>query len=193
MLAARPYDIGDRIIVNDPGTPGAGREPFTVADIGLLSTRVMTLNGQEHILQNFVTRKLSVINVQRSRNPVIPMVIQMPSRTPGNQISELIEVVRAYVAATPTDWVTLASSFISSPDYKNGVIEVNLFPLSAHKLNRDELLDAARTRLYLFVHVYMQSAGMEYVQPRQDVHASFVGPGGIPQTWPAVAAPTTAS
>jgi small-conductance mechanosensitive channel len=51
VLAARPYDIGDRIVINDPGTPGLGRDQFTVSDIGLLSTRLVSLTGEEHHVQ----------------------------------------------------------------------------------------------------------------------------------------------
>lgn len=179
VLAARPYDIGDRIVVNDPGTMGLGREQFTVVDIGLISTRLLSLNGEMHVLQNFITRRLSVINIQRSRNPIVPMVVQMPTRTTGSQVSELIEAVRTYIAATPTDWITLANAFIDSPDYKAGVIVVNLFPLSAYAHARDDLLDQSRSRLYMFVHVYMQSAGMEYVQPRMEVLHAALPPGGM--------------
>jgi small-conductance mechanosensitive channel len=51
VLAARPYDIGDRIAINDPGTHGHGRDQFTVSDIGLLSTRLVSLTGEEHNVQ----------------------------------------------------------------------------------------------------------------------------------------------
>jgi hypothetical protein len=97
--------------------------------------------------QNFVTRKLSVINISRSRNPVLQIVVQMPSRTPGGQVSELIEVVRAYITARPGDWVSLCSTSISPPNYKVGVIEVKLFPLSAHLKIHDVQLDQATSRM----------------------------------------------
>jgi hypothetical protein len=131
-----------------------------------------------------VTRKLSVINLSRSRNPILQIVVQMPARTPGGQVSELIEVVRAYIAQCPSDWVSLCSTSISPPDYKVGVIEVKLFPLSAHLKIHDVQLDQATSRMYLFIHVYMQSAGMEYVQPRQEILATIGRPADAPGVAP---------
>jgi hypothetical protein len=36
------------------------------------------------------------------------------------------------------------------------------------------LIDSAKSSLYLFIHVYMQAAGMEYLQPRQEVRATLL-------------------
>jgi hypothetical protein len=174
VLASRPYDIGDRIVINDPGTNGSTREQFTVLEIGLLSTRVVSGGGEQHSIQNFVTRRLSIINLHRSRNPVFAISVQLPARTPGAQISELIEVVRSYIAQRSSDWLALAGSSIEPPDYRQGVIELNLFCQSAHKKYVDDLIDSAKSSLYLFIHVYMQAAGMEYLQPRQEVRATLL-------------------
>jgi small-conductance mechanosensitive channel len=171
VLGARPYDIGDRIIINDPGTAGSNREHFVVMEIGLLSTHMLALTGEQHTIQNFITRRLSVINLHRSKNAVITITVQLPSRTPGNKVSELIEVVRSYVSQAPSDWVSVCSSAISPPDYRAGVIEVNLYLLSVHRRLMDEHIEAARSKLYLFIHVYMLASGMEHVQPRQEVRA----------------------
>jgi hypothetical protein len=174
VLASRPYDIGDRIVITGAGSSGDGCEVFTVSHIGLLSTRVISLSGEEHTIQNFVTRKLSVINLQRSRAPVISIKLQVPARMPGAQITQLIDSVHAYVGSAPHDWTRVESSVISKPDYVTGVIDVLAFVRSAHPPVRDDLVMLAKSRLFMFVHVYMQSAGLEYVTPSQELSATLV-------------------
>lgn len=175
---ARPYDIGDRIIVTNPGQGDAGCEQLAVSDIGLLSTRVISLSGQEHVLQNFITRRLGVINLHRSRAPSVGIHVQLPARTPPNQITELLDTIEMYAAATPQDWVKVQASSLSQPNYQAGVVKISVFLLSAFKPFRDDLVDQARTKLYMFLHAYMLSANIEFVQPKQQVLTTFADVDG---------------
>lgn len=186
VLAARPYDIGDRIVVTDPGKGDANCEQYAVSEIGLLSTRVVSLSGKEHILQNFITRRLGVINLHRSRAPSVNVQVQLPVRTAASQITEVISTVEMYVAATPQDWVKVQSSSLAQPDYQGGIVRVTVSLLSAYKPFRDDLIDQARTKLYMFLHAYMLSAQIEFVQPKQQVLATFTDADGVPTQPPAV-------
>mmetsp|Transcript_28815 Transcript_28815/g.84462 ORF Transcript_28815/g.84462 Transcript_28815/m.84462 type:complete len:797 (-) Transcript_28815:100-2490(-) len=183
VLSVRPYDIGDRILICNPGFSGAGAENFTVADIGLLSTRLVSWQGEEHVICNFLTRKLAVINLNRSRTPHVVMEFQVPASTPGAKVSELIDSIRAYVGQAPQDWVTVEFANIGVADMKTGLIKVTIGLLTTHGRLEDGLIDSAKTRIYMFVHVYMQQAGIEYVQPAQTVRAQMSTGAAAMKAW----------
>lgn len=172
MVASRPYDIGDRIMIANTGTAGDGCEVAVVSQIGLFGTRIISTAGDEQCVQNFVARKLAIVNLQRSRPPRVVAKIQIPSRTHSDQITQLLESIRAYVSSVPHDWVAVVGSTIAKPDYVNGLIEMSVYIQSAHKLIRDDLITHAKSQLFLFVHVYLQAAGIEFVVPPQDIVAT---------------------
>jgi hypothetical protein len=106
---------------------------------------------------------------------VITLTAQLPACTPGSKASELIEVVHSYASQAPSDWVSIyAGQFYFDPDHavrgrdRSKPVQ---YLLSVHRRLMDEHIDAARYKLYLFIHVYMLSSGIEPVQPRQEVRA----------------------
>ncbi|KAJ1623996.1 hypothetical protein T492DRAFT_882696 [Pavlovales sp. CCMP2436] len=153
VTLSRPFDIGDRILICNPGNK-EGFEQYHATTI-----------------QNFVVRKFAVVNLQRSKAQTVSLKLQVPARTGGERILQFLDAVQGHVTSSPQDWVCMQGSNIGRPDYVNGVIDVSVYVLSAHAFVRGDLSDHAKSRLLLFVHVYMQATGLQYCRPTQEVTA----------------------
>ncbi|KAJ1635599.1 hypothetical protein T492DRAFT_863039 [Pavlovales sp. CCMP2436] len=144
------------------------------------STRVICWNGEQHNLMNHIIRKQGVINFHRSGQAIVSHRFELPSGMACCKISELIDAVRAYVAEQPQDYLAL--------------LNVQIDVLSAHNRNEDGLICIAKSNLFLFVHAYLQAAGVEYtrapyppIRVAADVHATLgralsVGPLASPSS-----------
>jgi len=172
ILLIRPFDIGDRILVCDPGDTGKAAEDVTVKEVGLLSTRLVSWQGEEHVAQNFVLHKSTVINLTRSRPPAEGMTVQVPASTPHPQLRALMDAIVKFVNDNPGDWQPVPSADLKCPDYASGVVEVTVFLASTHARTEDGLIDAARNRLAMFVNVYMASTGLDAEMPAAAVRAA---------------------
>lgn len=211
MLVVRPYDIGDRIVIVDPGRPPEGFETLIVSEINLTCTRVICWNGEQHTLMNHIIRRHGVINMHRSGAALVVHKLELPASISSSKISELIDAVRAYVASQPADWVRVASASIVEPHYQQAYLEVHILCQSAHKRCDEGLIcaraalallrpmatafgiaccsrltrssvpawhppccraDGARSNLYLFIHHYLQAAGVEYTHAPVPVRAA---------------------
>ncbi|KAJ1623997.1 hypothetical protein T492DRAFT_912166 [Pavlovales sp. CCMP2436] len=174
VLFARPYDVGDRVVITDPGRPRKGYETLIVAEVGLLSTRAYTMQGYLHSIQNFTVRNMSVINISRSRNPGLQVKVVLPIATPGPQILLLQSAVAAYVAQAPEDFSS-CSSTISTLDHEQACIGLEINVQSVHAAKLEGLHVASKSKLHLFIHAYMSAAGIEYKRPRIVVRATLDG------------------
>jgi len=194
VLVVRPYDIGDRIVITDIGRPPTGYEQLIVSEISLTCTRVICWNGEQHNLMNHIIRKQGVINFHRSGQAIVSHRFELPSGMACCKISELIDAVRAYVAEQPQDYVRVEAAFIVEPRYQLALLNVQIDVLSAHNRNEDGLICIAKSNLFLFVHAYLQAAGVEYtrapyppIRVAADVHATLgralsVGPLASPSS-----------
>jgi len=176
VLWVKPYDIGDRVSITSPGKDGSNLEVMTVAEIGLLSTRFYSWRGELHSIPNFILRRLAVINHTRSRNQTRIINVQLPATTPGERVSELIDVVRNFVDQAPQDWVAVEAADIKQPDYARGTLTITMALRSAHARVRDGPMTQAETRIYMLVHVYLQSIGIEYTTPVQNITVDVQAP-----------------
>ncbi|KAG8467715.1 hypothetical protein KFE25_006767 [Diacronema lutheri] len=195
VLGSRPYDIGDRIVAVNSGAGRDGCEAGIVSQIGLLGTRFISLGGEEHCIQNYVLRRMAIVNLQRSKPQVVIFKAQLPTHISGDQVTQLLDSIKTYVAAAPHDWVSVLGSNFPKPDYARGLIELTVALQSVHPIVRDDHLVRAKTQLALYVHVYMQSARLEYLQPAQDVSATIVdrrSRPSLPPGWPPGATPRPA-
>lgn len=114
------------------------------------------------MIQNFTARNLNIINLHRSNNPTLVMLIQVPAGTPGAKISEMLDALRLFVQHAPDDWISISSCPIKRADYKEGVLDVKIGLKSAKRRIEDGLIEQAKNRLLIFLHAYMQSAGIEF-------------------------------
>jgi hypothetical protein len=78
----------------------------------------------------------------------------------------------------PHDWTRVEAALINAPSYRDGYLDVQILATSAHARRDEGSLYRAKSDLYLFVHAYLQAAGIEYERPTQPLRVSGGGGGG---------------
>mmetsp|Transcript_164662 Transcript_164662/g.528262 ORF Transcript_164662/g.528262 Transcript_164662/m.528262 type:complete len:749 (-) Transcript_164662:450-2696(-) len=166
VLWIRPFDIGDWIKLSTPGHPAKADE-MAVRSITLWRTHFVSITGEQHLIQNSVMNGMCITNLNRSSSsPCSPMRIQVPAVTAPAKITELVDSIRQYIADKDTDWVN-GSLLVSSMNYSAGYMALDIWP-TYRCLHQDlGAMSDSKTRLLLFIHSYMQIAGIAYVRPVQ--------------------------
>lgn len=169
-LVVRPYDIGDRVTIAPPGETSK-MYSLIVKHIDLMRTHFITSFGETLILENHIIRTLAVVNLNRSGPMTLAIRVQVPTCTPSAKITELVDSIKAYVAEKDAEWRE-ADLLFTHVDFERGYIELCVWAVSTFPAHEVLGVYSAKSRLLLFVHTYMQSAGIEYVRPLMDVRVS---------------------
>mmetsp|Transcript_693 Transcript_693/g.1805 ORF Transcript_693/g.1805 Transcript_693/m.1805 type:complete len:837 (-) Transcript_693:169-2679(-) len=171
----RPYDIGDRVVLGQPGAELASTQ-YIVTEIWLTYCRLVdAVTGKSHVMMNHILRKLDVVNLNRSASATYVLLVEVPASTSVMRISELIDAVRTYITEASSDW-TGASAAVDSASYSKGYLTLEFGLNSAHAAHEVGAYWKARSQVMLFIHEYMLAAGIEYTQPPQPLVA--MTPGG---------------
>lgn len=93
IMLDKPFEIGDFIIV--------GEVLGTVEHIGLKTTRVRGLGGEQVVFSNGELLKSRIHNHKRMETRRVAFVLRVAYGTPEHQLQALPELVRAIVAAEP--------------------------------------------------------------------------------------------
>ena len=125
-LVVRPYDIGDRITLSQPGSK-ASLYSLVVKDIDLMRTTLITSNGETLLLENHMLRNLCITNLTRSGEVTLFFQIQVPVSTSTSKITELVDSIRQYVAEKDTEWESVHLMF-SATDFEAGHIVLDVWP-----------------------------------------------------------------
>jgi len=161
----RPFDIGDWVKLSSPGHPPHFDE-MVVRSIGLWRTQFVSCTGELLLIQNSVMHGMCISNLNRSQSPCVPITIQVPAVTAPVKVTELVDCIRQYIQDRDTEWADVSLNF-SSIDYRAGHMDLSIYATTRCLHTDFGALYGAKTRLLLFIHAYMQAAGMEYVRPAQ--------------------------
>lgn len=157
-----PYTLGDRVAIMNPGSlPEAGS--LVVAEVSMLSTRFISWNGESVLISNYILRKMSVVNLSRSKAPLFSYRITLPAGTAPEQVTAFIDSVRAYASDSP-DWIS-GSGAMCGAEYEKGALLVDVTLTSVYLRHEEGKIEDAVSRLWLFVHAYTLAAGLEFVKP----------------------------
>ncbi|KAL1520951.1 hypothetical protein AB1Y20_022510 [Prymnesium parvum] len=176
VLLTRPFDIGDRITISDPGKPPI-LYSIIVKNIELNRTYFLTSNGELLHIENHILRSMSMVNLTRSGPFTLMFQIQVPHVTPTAKITELVDGIKQYVAEKSTDWSHVDLLF-SKSDFATGHLVLDIWATSTHPAHEVTLVYSARSSFFLFIHTYMQAANIEYVRPTMGVRLTSA-PYGI--------------
>lgn len=167
----RPYDIGDRVIIGNPGSP-MDTTHFIVTEIWLTYTRLVdAATGRSHIMMNHILRRLDVCNLNRSKAATYYLDVQVPASTSVVKIAELIDAVRTFILETSNEW-SAANAAVDSAQYDQGMMVINFEMTSAHKAHEIGPWWQSRSKVILFIHEYMLNSGMEYIKPPQPLFSA---------------------
>ncbi|MFQ6058558.1 MAG: mechanosensitive ion channel family protein [Anaerolineae bacterium] len=100
IIADRPYDIGDRILLprSIGGTYGSWGD---VIDIGLRSTRVLSTDGVLLTVPNSMMTNDVVVNFSHSKSPNLRVRVRIGLEPEWDNIKRAVETVREIVATNP--------------------------------------------------------------------------------------------
>mmetsp|Transcript_7474 Transcript_7474/g.22447 ORF Transcript_7474/g.22447 Transcript_7474/m.22447 type:complete len:735 (-) Transcript_7474:15-2219(-) len=164
VLWIRPFDIGDWIKLSTPGHPAKADE-MAVRSITLWRTHFVSITGEQHLIQNSVMNGMCITNLNRSAaSPCFPIKIQVPAVTAPAMVTELVDSIRQYITDKDTEWVN-GSLLVSSMNFSAGYIAVDIWPTYRCLHQEFGAMSDSKTRLLLFIHAYMQMAGISYVPP----------------------------
>merc|ERR1712195_261443 len=105
-LLLRPFDIGDRVVISQPGM-------------------------QPPLIENHLLRNMSVTNLSRSGELTLTVQVQVPSATPSQKVTELADAIRMYCNEREADWIGVDLLF-SSTDFSSGHLNLDILALSRH-------------------------------------------------------------
>ena len=163
VLMVRPYDIGDRIKLSQPGRT-AELNSLIIKDIGLLRTHLITSNGELLFIDNAIMRTMTVTNLTRSGPQTLLVQVQVPQTTPAAKLTELVDSIRQYVAEKSGDWSGVDVMF-SDTNFEAGHLVVDIWMDCVHPAHEPLTVFGAKSSFLLFLHAYMQSASIEYIKP----------------------------
>jgi len=158
----RPYDIGDRVYVATPG-----QEPvlysLIVKDIEVMRTHFLTANGEAMVVSNSSVKNMALTNLSRSGKLTLLVQLMVPVATQSSKINELLEAITSYVSESG-DWSACDNQF-GEAALDKGHLLLNIWPTSVYAAHEIMAIYAAKSRLLLFCHAYMQAANIEYIMP----------------------------
>eukprot|EP00965_Chrysotila_dentata_P073327 2422185-Pleurochrysis_carterae.AAC.4 len=177
-LLFRPFHIGDRVLISKPGFKPQ-LFSMIVREIDVVRTHFLTSHGELLYIENYLLRQMSIINLSRSEPTWLLIRVQAPAATPVAKMTEIADSVRLYVAEKNSDWSAVDLQY-SSTDFAAGHLNLDIWAASKHAAAEVGKIYTARSGLILFIHTYMQSAGIEYVQPLIPVRITAPAMGGLP-------------
>ena len=113
-LYHRPFDIGDRVTLAQPGCNPV-LYPMLVKEIDGLRTHFITASCELLLVENHALRTMSVVNLSRSPAMCLRVPVQVPASTPASQMTDLVDAVKQYCAEAVVDW--LPGGCEASPPY----------------------------------------------------------------------------
>lgn len=93
----KPFEVGEYIAFD----PGQGPQQGTVTKVGIKSTRIRSLSGEELAISNSMLLKSLIHNYSRRRERRVLFDFRMPFDTPRDKIPEAIARVRGFIEREP--------------------------------------------------------------------------------------------
>jgi Mechanosensitive ion channel len=169
IVARRPYDLGDRIIINDPTANeyDARKDSWYVEDITLFTTTVR--RGRDSTiatLNNSSIALLKIVNCARSPNAAVSleMKFHMKMNEDGN-INMFQTAVEEYLESNPRSWDSLKFLLLTELDTDN---EHAIYQMTViHRLGWQDAVRVAQSRaaLVTFCFKAAKELGVQYSTP----------------------------
>jgi small-conductance mechanosensitive channel len=176
ILLDKPFVVGDSIVIGDFNG--------TIERIGVKSTRLRSVSGEEIIIGNQDLVSSRVRNFKRMRERRQVFTVGVTYDTPRAKVEKIPSILKEIVTAIPEtrfDRAHFKSFGTSSLDF-----EVVYF---VEKPDYNTLMDVQQ-RINLAIFDRFEAEGIEFAFPTQTVHHVSVTPGPVPGV-PAAAKPAS--
>ena len=163
IVLDKPFVIGDFIVV--------GTESGTVEQIGLKTTRVRSLSGEQLVFSNSDLLASRIRNFKRMHERRVLFTIGVTYQTPREKLNEIPDRIRAIIDTQPDtrfDRAHFSAFGPSSLDFE--IVYFTKDPdFNVYRDRQQEIL--------LGIHEYFEAAGIEFAYPTQTI---FVAGGAAP-------------
>lgn len=156
ILLDRPFEIGDFIVIGDM----AG----TVNQIGIKTTRLQSIDGEQLILANTDLTASRIQNFQRMAQRRIAFNLGVTYETSMTQLEQIPEIIRTVIEQMPQVSFDRAH-FASFGDFSLNYEIVYLVETNDYTVYRD-----VQQQMNLAIKERFDSAGIEFAYPTQVLH-----------------------
>jgi small-conductance mechanosensitive channel len=153
ILARRPYDLGDRIIISNPQTVAdsydTARDSWFVEDINLFTTTLRRgSDSTVATINNSSIALLKIVNCQRSPNAVVLLELKFNIRMHSEgKIIQFEAAVEEYIQANPRTWDSLKFLILTelSKDWESATYQLS----AVHRLGWQDAVKISKSRAAL--------------------------------------------
>ncbi len=152
----KPFEIGDYIVI--------GQDSGTVEHVGIKSTRIRTLQGQELIVSNRELTDVRVHNYRRMERRRVVFTFGVTYDTPLEKLKRIPEIVREITRSD--EMMELERVYFTSLEESSLQFEV------VYYVNSNEYEDylQAQQQVNLALMEYFEDEGIEFAFPTQTIH-----------------------
>ena len=150
IIARRPYDLGDRIVIAPPETVDNTYDPradsWFVEDINLFTTTLRRArDGSVATVNNASIVKNKIVNCQRSPNAQVLLELKFHTKiNEDGNIEKFHAAVEQYVRSNPRSWQKLKALFMTELDLDNEYAIYNLAVI--HRLNWQDAVSVSKSK-----------------------------------------------
>lgn len=160
----RPFEIGDSIQVDD--------KSGTVEYIGIKTTRLRTLSGEQLVVSNTNLTNARVHNFKRMETRRIAFKLGLVYQTPAEKLRQVPELVKEIITSTPD--ITYDRGHFSG----YGAFSLD-FEFVYHVNSPDYLLYMDRQQsIYLQIFETFEREGLQFAYPTQQLIVDMQNPNG---------------
>jgi Mechanosensitive ion channel len=182
ILLRKPYDIGDRISINDPNEPPGSDGVFTwfVEDVTLYYTTVrLGATNEVATISNSSLALSRIVNAARSLKAVVYITLKFGLIVPYTKIQLFKTTVESFIKARPREWLNCSAIRSTRVEADLGFIEYVI--VLQHRdswQNVDAILESKAVVVSFCLEVQKQ-LGMRYVAPATPVSLTLNNPQSL--------------
>ncbi|EGD73032.1 hypothetical protein PTSG_04743 [Salpingoeca rosetta] len=166
LFVQHPFDVGDRVVLPN-------WDPMYVVRLELLLTTFKVWDGRVVTVPNYVLHTQTLVNIQRAKRQVDPLVIWVDMDTPWCKLEQLEQRYREFLRSMPNDFEEKDSGFfVRGLNFDDGnSVKISMFPQHQTNFQNGEHV----ARMHALVQVIKEACeelGITYHRPRQRVDVS---------------------
>ncbi len=155
ILTDKPFKLGDRIKVD-------GNDGF-IKEIGLRTTRMMTLDGTMIVIPNSVIAHSTLENISKEKARKVKVTIGLTYDTPNKKLEQAKKIIADVIKENPD---TLDESLVSFYNFGDSALEI----LVIYWIKNFDNLLGARDRVNFEIKKRFEKAKIEMAFPTQTVY-----------------------
>jgi hypothetical protein len=176
ILLRKPYDIGDRISINDPNEPPGIDGVFTwfVEDVTLYYTTVrLGATNEVATIANSSLAHSRIVNAARSLKAVVYITLKFGFDVPYTKVQLFKTTVESFIKARPREWLNCSAIRSTRVEADLGYIEYVIVLQHRDSWQHIGVILESKAAVVSFCLEVQKQLGMRYVAPATPVSLTF--------------------